>query len=113
VAFTLSACAPASFRLVASDAAHALRIPRDVTTLADLDRTAWSAWLRMELARLEQGTYDTRALLDLDLPQGTRWTLVSLAPDSFMLRVENDLNEARLVSQDGVADASAGATGLQ
>jgi len=49
-------------------------------------QTADIAFHRMEIGKLELGTYSTNVLVDLDLPQGIQWTLVNFGDDSYELR---------------------------
>ncbi len=69
-----------------------------------LERTAELAYHKMELARLETGTYNTNVLADLALPQGVLWQLETLTTDAYQLRfVSSDVpGFAYLVNPDGV-----------
>ena len=80
-----------------------IRAPRDLAITDPLLRTAWEAWLLMELGRLRSGSYTTDVLLDLAVPQGIRWTVVSYGPDAYALAVTGDGEPTPLrVDPDGV-----------
>ena len=82
---------------------RAVRAPRDLGRDDPLVRTAWEAWLRMELGRLTSGAYATDVLLELDLPAGVRWTVVEYGPDAYALQVTSDASPTALrVDPDGV-----------
>jgi hypothetical protein len=91
----LLACAPRTqtFSEVVSSAAA-----KEVEQIANI------AFHRMEISRLETGTYTTNILMDLPLPQGAAWTLESLAEDDYQLRFSsvNVPGFAWLVSPLGV-----------
>ncbi|HEX7000723.1 MAG TPA: hypothetical protein VF164_03420 [Trueperaceae bacterium] len=71
----LAACAPTTLP-GADDAA-----------VAELERTAQVIYHRMELGRLESGTYTTNVLVDLQLPEGAKWTLQEFANDGSTYRL--------------------------
>lgn len=52
--------------------------------------TALTIWHRMELGKLQNGTYSTQVLLDVDLPRGIAWTTETFPGESFSLRVTDD-----------------------
>lgn len=105
VAGCLPAAAPAqepAARSAAGDVRD-VRAPRDLGRDDPLVRTAWEAWLRMELGRLTTGAYATDVLLELDLPAGVRWTVVEYGPDAYALQVTADASPTALrVDPDGV-----------
>lgn len=95
-----AACTPA----LQGPTGGATRPPADATALTPLERTAWEAWLLMEIGRLRTGAYSTQVLVDLALPQGIRWTVVEFGPDGYALAVSSDAGgDAIRVSPDGVA----------
>lgn len=97
------ACAPTTTR-PASDVDGA-RPPEAVAALGPVERTAWEAWLLMELGRLRLGVYGTEALVDLALPRGVRWTVVEYGPDDYALAVTSDGGEPGLrVDPSGVRE---------
>jgi|SRR5690554_6315929 hypothetical protein len=65
----LAACAPSTLP-GAGDSA-----------VAELERTANVIFHRMELGFLEGGAYTTNVLVDVQLPEGARWTLQEFAGD--------------------------------
>jgi len=67
----LAACAPGAFGPAAATDPVAV----------ELERTAQVIYHRMELGRLETGVYTTNALIDVQLPEGARWTLQDFATD--------------------------------
>jgi hypothetical protein len=90
---TLAACVPAATaERLASPAAQAI------------ERTASEAYHRMELGRLQTGTYTTNVLVDVELPQGARVTVEAFSGDDYRLRVESDNLEGVVwfVSPSGV-----------
>lgn len=114
---SVSACLPASQRpapsaqapatdpetLLPVDEVRSIRAPRDLAAGDPLLQTAWEAWLRMELGRLETGAYTTDALLELVLPAGVRWTVTAYGPDAYALAVTGDGEPTGLrVDPDGV-----------
>ena len=118
LSIALSACAPAIVGPNAAspadgpsaglppDEVRSVRVPRDLPTDEPILRTAWEAWLRMELGRLATGAYTTDALLDLLLPTGIRWTVVDYGPDAYALVVTGDGTPTGLrVDPDGVGVA--------
>ena len=53
--------------------------------------TARTIWHRMELGRIETGTYTSNVLIDLtDLPSGVAFLMESFPGESFELRVTDD-----------------------
>lgn len=93
---------PAAPALPADDV-RTVRAPRDLGADDPLLRTAWEAWLRMELRRVQTGAYATEALLDLALPAGVRWTVVEYGPDDYELAMTADAVPTTLrVDPDGV-----------
>lgn len=95
-----AACAPSATGPTGSDATGA-RPPAAADTLGPVERTAWEAWLLMELGRLRLGVYGTEALVDLSLPAGVRWTVVEYGPDAYALAVTSDGDEAGLRVEPG------------
>ena len=98
LALLLAACAPQAIaRAFATPEAEA------VETIARI------AFHRMEIARLEVGSYTTNALIDLDLPSGVRWIVTDFSADGYALRfTSDDLPQlAWLVSPAGVRRALA------
>ena len=86
-----------------ADDIRTVRAPRDLGADDPLLRTAWEAWLRMELGRLQNGAYATEALLDLALPSGVRWTVVEYGPDAYELAITADATPTVLrVDPNGV-----------
>lgn len=80
LASTLVACAPAA-------------APADLSPAAQtLQRTAEIAFHRMEIGRLQTGSYTTNVLVDLDIASGTRWTLLDYPADgsSYVLQFTSD-----------------------
>jgi hypothetical protein len=76
---TLSACVPAAVAdRLAGPAAQ------------EVERTAYVAYHRMELGRLQLGAYTTNVLVDVELPRGARLTLEDFADDGYRLRVDSD-----------------------
>jgi len=102
VGMLLAGCAPAGYRVVERDALAGP--PRDLSVLSEVERTAWRVWLAMEMGRVDVGRYDTSALLDVTLPQGARWTLVTLDTNTYVLRVEGTGSETYDVRPEGVRD---------
>jgi hypothetical protein len=93
LAAALAGCVPsATAERLASPAAQAL------------ERTAAEAYHRMELGRLQTGSYTTNVLVDVDLPRGARVTVEAHAGDDYRLRVDSDAlpGVAWLVSPSGV-----------
>lgn len=91
----LSACAPkvqTFSEIVNSPAAQ------QVAQIANI------AFHRMEISKLETGTYTTNILMDLPLPQGASWTLEFLSQNAYQLRFTSvDVpGFAWLVTPDGV-----------
>ncbi len=70
----------------------------------EVEQIANIAFHRMEISRLESGGYTTNILMDLPLPQGSAWTLESLAQDNYQIRFTsvNVPGFAWLVSPQGV-----------
>lgn len=102
VALALSACTPAT------EPQGEGRAPAEGPTAeaSPLARTAWEAWHLMEIGHLRTGVYATNVLVDLDLPQGVRWTVVEFADDAYLLRVSAEEEEdAYLVEPSGVRPA--------
>ncbi|HSL96626.1 MAG TPA: hypothetical protein VLA35_12040, partial [Thermoleophilia bacterium] len=52
--------------------------------------TAYVAYHRMELGRLQLGVYTTNVLVDVELPRGARLTLEAFDDDGYRLRVDSD-----------------------
>lgn len=77
----LASCAPAA--TVAQEASPAA---------AAIRGTAEIAFHRMEIGRLQTGSYTTNVLVDLDLASGTRWTLLEYPADgsSYTLQFTSD-----------------------
>lgn len=109
LALTVAGCVPAATPAQDPPATppggdvREVRAPRDLGRDDPLVRTAWEAWLRMELGRLTAGAYATDVLLELDLPAGVRWTVVEYGPDAYALQVTSDASPTALrVDPDGV-----------
>ena len=70
----------------------------------ETNRLATAAFHRMELGRLESGTYTTNVLINLDVPQGIRWMLEDLSDDAYTLRfTSSDVpGAAWVVTPEGV-----------
>ena len=68
------------------------------------EETARVAYHRMEIGLLQTGEYTTNALLELELPQGVRWTLESFSANDYLLRfLSSEVSAyAWLVSPQGV-----------
>lgn len=98
----LAACAPRTQEAVTTpDAAPIFSSPAAQET----DRVAQAAYHRMELERLQGGTYTTNVLINLDVPTGVRWILVEPTTDtSYTLRFTSaDVpGAAWIVTPDGV-----------
>jgi hypothetical protein len=75
----LAACAPSVTAPPVAPAAEAAGL-----------ETAQIIYHRMQLGRLENGTYTTNALVDVDLPRGLRWTVEAFPGESYELRVSDD-----------------------
>ncbi len=69
-----------------------------------IERVAEIAYHRMEIGRLETGSYTTNVLIDLDLPRGVRWMVVDFTVTSYGLHFTSDTlpDVAWLVSPEGV-----------
>ena len=98
----LASCAPG-----ARNGPETVRPPIDEARLSPVERTAWEAWLLMEVQRLRSGLYSTQALLDLSLPSGVRWTVVAFSGDDYALVVtgDDDDQDGLRVTPDGVRPA--------
>jgi len=96
--FALAACAPAG------------TTSTGFTATTQTGRVAVAAYHRMELGQLETGSYTTNTLIDLDIPQGVRWTVDEFTESSYRLRVENlnQPDEVYIVTPAGVRPAGAG-----
>jgi hypothetical protein len=70
----------------------------------EVERTAYVAYHRMELGRLQLGVYTTNVLVDVELPRGARLTLEAFDDDGYRLRVDSDAvpGVAWYVSPSGV-----------
>lgn len=81
VGFLVAACAPATSVS-----------PEVSPAAAAVSRTAEIAFHRMEIGRLQTGSYTTNVLVDLDLASGTRWTLLAYPEDgsSYTLQFTSD-----------------------
>lgn len=75
----LSACAP-----------RAVSATFSTPEAMAVERAAETAFHRMEIGRLETGSYTTNVLVDLALPQGTRWIVTDFSEDSYTLRFTSD-----------------------
>ena len=94
----LASCAPGT-----RDGPETVRPPLDEARLSPVERTAWEAWLLMEVQRLRSGLYSTQALIDLFLPRGVRWTVVAFSGDDYALIVTSDEDQDGVrVTPDGV-----------
>lgn len=91
----LTACAPGTRTLTEITASPESQ---------QLEQTARLAYLKMEEAKLETGSYTTNVLAELALPQGVLWQLESLTNDTYQLKfVSNDVpGFAYIVNPDGV-----------
>jgi hypothetical protein len=76
----LAACAPVAVTPPASTAAERAA-----------QNTAFVIFHRMQLGYLETGSYTTNVLVDVDLPQGMRWTIEAFPGESYELWVSDDL----------------------
>ena len=78
VALTVAGCAPRAQPPIAKDG-----------PAGQLQRTAEIVYHRMAIGYLETGKYTTNVLVDVDLPAGAKWTLLSYAQDgsSYRLRI--------------------------
>lgn len=84
--------------------------PRQAATVLEssearaAEQVARIAYHRMEIGKLQSGDYSTNVLIDLDLPQGVQWTLVSFGEGSYQLRFSSELvaSYSWLVSPLGV-----------
>ena len=56
----------------------------------EVERTAYVAYHRMELGRLQLGSYTTNVLVDVELPRGARLTLEDFTGDGYRLRVDSE-----------------------
>lgn len=81
VTLVLASCAPQTATQGA--VTTTLNSPEAVAT----NRVAKAAWHRMQSYYLETGQYTTNALVDLELPQGVRWTIESFSADGYVLTV--------------------------
>jgi len=77
----LSACAP---RLSANNPVL------NSTQALGTAKTAQIAYHRMEIGLLQTGDYTTNALLELQLPQGVRWTLQDFNSQGYELYFTSD-----------------------
>jgi len=108
LALTIVACAPATVQPPPTDVPvggtdRAIVVPAELADPDPLLRTAWEAWLRMELRWLQQGSYSTDALLELALPSGVRWTVIEYGPADYTLAVTGDTSTSTLrVDPSGV-----------
>ena len=99
--------------LLAARAPQATQAPPPAEVPAEaseLQRVAIMAFHRMELGRLETGSYTTNALIDLELPRQVRWTLEEFDGQSYRLRFTSDSSpdEAWLVTPRGVSGPTGG-----
>lgn len=74
----LAACAP---QVMPPPASNSERAAQD---------TALVIYHRMQLGRLETGSYTTNALVDVELQRGLRWTVESFPGETYELRVSDD-----------------------
>ena len=95
----LAACAPRT-QNASTETDPVLSSPAAQET----ERVAMAAYHRMELAQLEDGSYTTNVLINLDVPQGVRWMLEDLTDTSYTLRFTstNVPDVAWIVTPDGV-----------
>lgn len=96
----LAACTPGTDPGTAPGSAPAA--PREAASLGEVERTAWEAWHLMQLGFLRNGVYGTNVLVDLPLPQGVRWTIVTFEEDAYSLTVTAEDGTGYLVDPDGV-----------
>lgn len=75
----LAACAPQATTPTPDSAAAS-----ETQTLAQV------AHHRMEIGRLQTGSYTTNVLVDLDIPRGVRWTVLDFSSNSYLLRFTHD-----------------------
>lgn len=79
----------------------------DAGVVAELERTANILFHRMELGFLDSGIYTTNVLIDVNLPEGARWTLQDFATDGssyvLILTSSNLPDTAWRISPRGVA----------
>jgi|GEM_PF-695961 len=80
------------------------------TATTQTGQVALAAFHRMELAQVETGSYTTNALIDLEIPQGVRWTVDEFTESSYRLRVENlnQPDEVYIVTPAGVQPVGSG-----
>ena len=96
----LAACAPSTQGTSANPEEAVFQSPAAQET----NRIATAAFHRMELGQLENGSYTTNVLINLDVPQGVRWMLEDLNDDSYTLRFTsaNVPDAAWIVTPEGV-----------
>lgn len=93
-----SACAPRATTASSLDTPEARQ----------LEQVATIAFHRMEIGLLQTGEYTTNVLIDLELPQGVRWTLEQFSSGDYLLRFTSSHlpDYAYLVTPQGVRVAS-------
>ena len=99
------------FGLLVAACAPTATVSREVSPVAAaVARTAEIAFHRMEIGKLQTGSYTTNVLVDLDLSSGTRWTLLDYPADgsSYTLQFTSDQvpGAAWRVSPRGVVRAT-------
>ncbi len=97
----LAACAP---RTQEASTAPETEVMFQSPAAQETNRIAMAAYHRMELGQLENGSYTTNVLINLDVPQGVRWMLEDLNDDSYTLRFTsaNVPDAAWIVTPEGV-----------
>ncbi len=97
---TLAACAPTTVPPVTGPPAETEPDPREERAV-DIASTIFH---RMELGNLENGSYSADVLIDLELPRGIAWTMVTFPGETFEMRVTDDLLPGTywLVTPDGI-----------
>ncbi len=100
IASILAACAPTAVAPEPEPPAQTGADPREERAL----EIASTIFHRMELGNLENGSYSADVLIDLELPRGIAWTMVTFPGETFEMRVTDDLLPETywLVTPDGI-----------
>lgn len=103
---SLSACAPRASTASTTSAQGGGRRVIIINNPAanEIIQTVDTAWHRMQLNFLENGSYSTNVLVDLSLPQGVRWVLEDFTAENYRIRfVSSDIPEVVwLITPEGV-----------
>ncbi|MEM7737295.1 MAG: hypothetical protein AAF267_16055 [Deinococcota bacterium] len=103
---SLSACAPRASTTSTTSAQGGGRRVIIINNPAanEVIQTVDTAWHRMQLNFLENGSYSTNVLVDLVLPQGVRWVLEDFTAENYRIRfVASDIPEVVwLITPEGV-----------